>query len=597
MKIPYGIADFYSLITDRYVYVDRTAHVRTLESLGRALLFVRPRRFGKSLWLKTLRCYYDLALANEHKKLFGRLAIGRDPTPLAHRYFVLEWDFSAVDAQGGAEEIGAGLHDYVNRRIRTFVSDYRDHLPESVALEDDAVLSLDALLAVLRQTPYKLYLLIDEYDNFANEVMVSDEGAYQDLLHADGPYKRLMKWVKSAMAGQGLERLFMTGVSPVVMSDLTSGLNICENVSLDEELSELCGFTEDEVEGLLLQIAGERSGTATEPPAFSIDEGLEMLRIWYDGYRFAPAARQPVYNPTLALYFLKHLYRKGRYPEQMLDTNLAADEDKLDYLARIIPGQQAVMDLLQTGRPLEIAKLEERFTLADMVRRSSQDRTFLASFLYYFGMLTLSGRTEFRALQLQPPNLVVKTLYIDQVLRFLMPDGADRTAIADPVRSLKQDGGIEPLLRLVEEKLFRIFSNRDYRWMNEHAVKMAFLALVFDDVSYMIHSEAELDRGYADLCLLLRPDARSSRLRDLLFEFKYVKLDELEMSGQQLRALDREELDSLAPVEAALAAAGTQLGHYRRALTERFGGRLKLRAYAVVALGFERLLGREITSE
>ena len=175
-------------------------------------------------------------------------------------------------------------------------------------------------------------LLIDEYDNFANEIMMSDEGTYRRLVHADGPFKRLMKQVKTATEGQGIERLFLTGVTPVVLSNLTSGLNIAKNVSLASDLNALCGFTEEEIRGLLERLADERSAQAGGD--FSVDEALEMMRTWYNGYRFAPASGQQVYNPTLALYFIDHLQREGTYPRQMLDTNLAADENKLRFLAR-----------------------------------------------------------------------------------------------------------------------------------------------------------------------------------------------------------------------------------------------------------------------
>jgi hypothetical protein len=262
MKLPYGIADFYSLVTSGYVYVDRTAYVRVLEDMGRSLLFLRPRRFGKSLWLQTLATYYDLRRAGESRRIFGDLAIGRDPTPLAHRYFVMAWDFSNLKPQGTVEEIGRRLDQYVLGTVEAFVADYRDHLPGPVEIQEDPVRTLENLLSAIRQTSHPLYLLVDEYDNFANEVMVVSEESYRGLVHSDGPLKALFKWVKAAMAGRGLERLFITGVSPVVMSDVTSGLNICRNVYLDSRLNGLCGFLEAEVRDLverLLAAAGERA--------------------------------------------------------------------------------------------------------------------------------------------------------------------------------------------------------------------------------------------------------------------------------------------------------------------------------------------------
>ena len=567
MKIPYGIADFYHVITDGYLYVDRTAHIRQLEALGEALLFIRPRRFGKSLWLHTLKSYYDLRRAEEHERLFGHLEIGSDPTPLAHRYFVLVWNFSEVAARGRVEDISERLGEYVNHTVQSFTRYYREQLPEPVTIEKNPLITLGNLLSVISQTPYRLYLLVDEYDNFANEVMMSDQETYHRLVHAEGPFKQLFKWVKSAMEGQGLERLFITGVSPVVLSDITSGLNICRNVYLDAELNGLCGFTESEVEELLERVSRERPGGLDA--SISVSGALDMMRTWYNGYRFAVGADGYVYNPTLALYFLMHLLRTGGYPEQILDTNLAADEDKLRYLGQIVSGRQVIVDVLQSGEPLEIPKLEERFTLAAMLEPSGQDQTFLASFLYYFGMLTLVGRTPHRTLLLSPPNLATQTLYLERLRRWLLPLGADRSAAQRPAWALMREGRIDPLLELLENKIFPTFSNRDYRWMNELAVKAALLALLFDDVSYTIYSEPEIRRSHADLCLLLRPDARGADLFDLLLELKYVPIDKLSLSAEQLRGQPREELLSLPAVEAALTAAEAQLERYGQALADK----------------------------
>lgn len=605
MKLPYGLADFPRLIRDGYEYVDRTAHIRTLESLGETLLFVRPRRFGKSLWLHTLSSYYDVALESEHSALFGDLAIGRDPTPLAHRYFTLEWNFSNIDPLGGGSGdpvagIGAALEDYVNGTIENFLVDYRDYLDVPVRIEKSAVRTFGNLLTAIRQTPYKLYLLIDEYDNFANEILIGDEATYRRLIGADGPFKRLMKQVKAATEGLGVERLFLTGVTPVVLSDLTSGLNITENVSLVPALNELCGFTEGEVRDLLDKTLAARNGESHAAP----DEALDMMRAWYDGYCFTPDAESVsrVYNPTLVLYFLKHLLREGRYPRQMLDTNLAADENKLRFLSRGAGAADALAELVQTGGPLEVGHVEERFTLSEMLDRARREPTTLASFLFYFGLLTIEAETPRRTLRLTIPNLVVRKLYVDQVLKQWLADDEPGSDLQAPTWALMENGEIEPLLDLVEERLFPHFSARDARWFNELAVKTAFAALLFQDVSYRLLSEPAIrgaasvgeGHGFADLVLLLRPDARSTPLFDLLFEFKLVRPEALGDDAARLDILERDALEKLPAVAAALDAAEEQAKRYRAGLFERYGEALKLRSWVVVAIGFSRLVAREV---
>jgi len=614
MKLPYGVADFYSLRTEGQLYVDRTDRIRTLEELGKALLFLRPRRFGKSLWLSVLANYYDLRTAAEHESLFGGLAMGQGPTPLAHRYFILRWDFSkinpdpppwGVNANVGShhERIGNEINGYLNTIFEVFQRDYREHLPEIVELREDPFHNLERLLSVIRETPYRLYLLIDEYDNFANEVLASDEETYKDLVHSDGPFKYLFKWVKGLMAGAGLDRLFITGVSPMVMSDVTSGMNVADNVYLTPELNTLCGFTDEDVRDLLERLHDERmataSGSGTTAPPWTVDEACAMLRDWYNGYRFTPTAEveavTAVYNPTLVLYFLTRLERYDAYPEQMLDANLAADEGKLDYLAKFAAGRDAVVDMIRKGKPLEVTQLRDRFSLADLLDPSAQDMSSIGAYLYYFGMVTLAGKTSRRTWLLATPNEVVRGLYIERIARLLLPLGADRTAAMEPALDLMEGKAIEPFLDFIEGTLFPSFSNRDATWANELTVKTLFLTLLWNAASYITFSEPELEQRYADLCLVRRPDARASSLWDLLFEFKRLSLKELGMSGEEVKKAPRAELMAMEKVKDALDQSEAQLVAYREALARRQGGVLKLRAYAVVALGFKRLVARPLS--
>ena len=605
MKLPYGIADFISLRRDGYVYIDRTDRIRTLENIGRSLLFVRPRRFGKSLLVQTLSAYYDIRRKDEHEALFGDLAIGREPTPAAHSYFILNWNFSKIDPLGGGtadpvEGIAADLDDYVNGTVEAFMRDYRaelaEHLKEPIRIEKSARHTFENLLAGIRETPYKLYLLIDEYDNFANEILIGDEPTYRRLVGADGPFKSLMKQVKASTEGAGIERLFLTGVTPLVLSDLTSGINIAKNVSLRPTLSSLCGFTEAEIRALLQRIAEERGGD------FSVDEALAMMRTWYNGYSFAPGTPAEVYNPTLAIYFLELLQEDGTYPRQMLDANLAADENKLRFLGREAGAGDVLAELVQTGEPLEVERIEDHFTLSEMLTQTRQEKTVVGSFLFYFGMLTLESETPRRTLRLAPPNLVVRKLYIEQILRQLLAEERGSPDLAGPAWELMEHGEIQPLLKLIEEKLFPRFSARDGRWLNELAVKTAFATLLFQDVNYRLFSEPSIDgaaplgkgHGFADLVLLLRPDARSTPLWDLLLEFKLVRPERLGFDTEHLAVMEHAALAAAPPVATALEEAAAQARRYRAGLVARYGETLKLRSWAVVAVGFQRLVAREV---
>ncbi|RME45235.1 MAG: AAA family ATPase, partial [Deltaproteobacteria bacterium] len=418
-------------------------------------------------------------------------------------------------------------------------------------------------------------------------------GTYKDLVQQDGPMKTLFKAVKAATAGQGLERIFITGVSPIVMSDITSGYNIAKDIHFESAFHDLCGFTEEEIETTLEAIM-EEEGLGKDRVA----EALSMMRTYYNGYRFAPERARAVYNPTLALYFFDQVVRQGRYPRKMLDANLAPDDTKLEYLARAASGRQAILDLVQTNRPLEVTDIIDRFKLEEMLDSNEQDDDFIGSFLYYFGMLTL-GEEGGHPLKLclVIPNLVIRGLYVERIRRMLMPTGILRDEGKAAAERLYMQGEIEPLCRFVETKLFAVFKNRDYRWMNEFSLRMAFLTLLYNDIGYMLDTEAQIGRGYADLVMIVRPDMRRFSLPDIVIEFKYVTLKEAGMTAETARSLEEGEVRALPAVEEAFSAARKQLSRYAQGLGNKYGQILRLRTFAVVSLGFERIVGGEVRRE
>jgi hypothetical protein len=288
MKFPYGTADFHKIITQGYYYADRTERIRALEASGDQLLFLRPRRFGKTAWLTTLENYYDLARAGEFESLFGALAIGQAPTALHNQYFVLRWDFSMVDASGSLAEIRQALHDHLNNQAKGFFLHYRAQFgtaqldaPEFGLREDNGLVALASAVNAARSHGHQLYLLIDEYDNFANELMHGRRADYDALVSGEGLLKTVFKAVKSLASGAGIDRVFITGVSPVVLADISSGYNVSKDVSLDARFVDLCGFTEAEIVAVLEQLAAEQG----RDQAWS-ERMLATMRTWYNGYRF-----------------------------------------------------------------------------------------------------------------------------------------------------------------------------------------------------------------------------------------------------------------------------------------------------------------------
>ena len=590
MKFPYGLSDFGTLIQEGYWYQDRTDRIAPLEEAGRQLIFLRPRRFGKSLLLSMLEHYYDLNRAEQFAALFGGLAVGRKPTPLPNHYFVMRWDFSLVQAQGEVTDIEAALHQHLNDRITAFGQRYAEHLPTAIVIQpDNAISSWESALSAVSQTPHKLYLLIDEYDNFANEVLMANRDCsrsrYEALLYGEGLLKTVFKAVKAAAGGMGLDRVFITGVSPVVLSDMTSGYNVGENIFLLPQFNDLCGFTETEVGKVLAQLAAEGGD-------WSPTEALATMRTFYNGYRFSEDASESLYNPTLSLYFLKALGQQGHYPRRMLDENLAMDRNKLLYIARLPQGEDLLIEALSGDDRVLIPELVQRFGVEDVLR-AVKDQPFMASLLYFFGILTLAGLTSFNECKLRIPNLVARGLYVERLREGWLTDPGDQRDWPGFVKRLGQQADLAPLCDFIESRYFRVLSNRDYRWTNELLVKFAFLTLLFDDRLYMAVSELETERGYADLALILRPDMRRFQALDLLLEFKYLGLKELGLSGDQVRTQSREHLAGLPAVAGKLDEAAGQAAAYGAILRARHG-LSDLHAFAVVALGVERLVWRAL---
>ncbi|MFI3123231.1 MAG: AAA family ATPase [Methylococcales bacterium] len=582
MKFGYGLSDFRALMLEGYYYQDRTAHIPLLENAGKQLIFIRPRRFGKSLLLSMLGYYYDVNYTLEFETLFGSLAIGENPTPSHNQYLIMKWDFSLIKSSGDVDDIEQAIHEHLNDCVKEFAIRYKQILISDIEISANALSSFRSALLAISSLPYKLYLLIDEYDNFANEVLTSRNTEYKALLHGEGLLKTVFKAVKAAASGQGLDRVFITGVSPVVLSDMTSGYNVATSIYLEPKFNELCGFTETELNEILhnLSLDSEQKSHA-----------LNLMRTFYNGYRFSTKSETSVYNPTLTLYFLKQLQENGNYPEFMLDENLSMDRNKLVYISKLPHGEEVLIKALSGGDSVVIPQLARRFGVEDMLT-AVKDETFMVSLMYYFGILTFSGHAEYGEKILKIPNLVAKSLYVERLQEILLPEYEDKSDIRNVAKTFCMTGNLQPLCDFLENRYFPILSNRDYRWSNELIIKIAFMTLLFNDNIYMMLSEIEADRGYVDLSLIVRPDMRRFHALDLVLEFKYIGLKELGMTGSELKTLSREELADLPLVKLKLNEATIQAKTYTESLSDRYqlDG---IRTFSVVALGFERVVWLE----
>ncbi|MEM7536503.1 MAG: AAA family ATPase [Chloroflexota bacterium] len=630
IKFPYGRRDFYELITENYLYVDRTNHIRFIEEWGKELIFLRPRRFGKSLWLSTLMNYYDIAREDDFTRLFGHLAIGQEPTSMHSRYMVMRWDFSCVAVSGGIEDIQESLNTHINNRIQRFITSYQYMLKQPIQIQSDAFGSFESLMTSISHSQQKLYLFIDEYDNFGNEVLMvpkqktereteAHRQRYINLVKGEGLFKTLFKNLKSAGSGDGLDRVFMTGVSPIVLSDVTSGANTFQNISWRPELNELCGFTKTEVHKLALSVFD-----SPKPKQRITDKETELLRVmtlmenYYNGSLFiddfydVDMANLPkVYNPTLVFYFLTEFQSRGYYPKQLLDENLTPDDHKLFHIAGYREGSTVIDDAFAEDRHIHVRTLRTKFGVTDLLNENLQsDR--LALLLCYLGALTSAGETIHGQNILQIPNLVIQKLYSERVLtQNVESDSSKVEAGMAAADELFATGNMGRLCTFAQEHLLRIYTGRETRDFNEETLKTIFMMLLYHTDLYLIYSEAQIERSFGDLLMLVRPGMRRYALYDILIEFKQLPLSQATeavsthkgktiykaLKEDDVRTRSRDELVALKNVDAKFEEARVQLRKYRQKLVKQHGDDLRLRCYAVVSVGFDRILWDELKEE
>ncbi len=525
MKLPYGISNFARLIEDGYYYVDKTRYIEQLENEPAPyVFFLRPRRFGKSLFVSMLSYYYGLEHKNRFSSLFGSFYIGQHPTSRVNGYHVLKLEFSRIDTSTPESTQKEFLKNTLIG-IREFEEKY-DGTTQSYRLCENPASALKEFFANHRSK--KIYLLIDEYDHFANEILSFHFERFSEMVSGTGFVRKFYETIKAATGDGIVDRLFVTGVTPITLDSLTSGFNIALNLSTSEEYNEMAGFTEDEVTQLLLPICRE----------CEVDQSklLSDLRNWYNGYLFHSAGEDRVYNPDMVLYFLNQLTprRKCKYPEKLIDLNIASDYGKIHRLFQLKdPNQnyQVIEQLIHEG--FVITQLTEQFSF----EREFNRQDFI-SLLFYMGFISIK-EAQLNDLRIVIPNFVIKGLYWEFFLQWLKEQNALSFEVSDvrqAVRNLAQKNELQPFLQLIESVL-QTLSNRDFIQFNEKYIKVLFVAFASLANLYYIQSEQEADQKYVDILLLYRPPFFPNY--QFAFELKYLKKseeDQLEHTVQRATA-------------------------------------------------------------
>jgi hypothetical protein len=345
----------------------------------------------------------------------------------------------------------------------------------------------------------------------------------------------------------------------------------------------MCGFTEQEVKKEIENIVNKNSLSYEK-----INEALNIMKTYYNGYLFATESDEFIYNPTMCLYFFKYFEENLKYPKLMLDNNLSTDKAKLSYISKIPGGNELMVNLMEKEDNAVFSNIVQGFGIDDMLKDTSKDKKFITSFLYYFGILTIAEETDDLKVRLKIPNMAVKSLYAEKILNILIENPMERDNGRDAAELVYQKGDIAPLCEFVENNYFKIFINRDYILANELTLKTAFLTLLYNDRIFLMDSEAEISRKYSDLTMIIRPDKRYGKVYDVLIEFKFVSLKDAGLSGEQSKKLTCDELKNLPQIKKKFEQGIMQVKDYGKKLEEKYSD-LRLQKFVVTALGFERV--------
>ena len=494
-EVPYGVSDFRIVRRDDMYYVDKTMYLPRLESEARNLFFIRPRRFGKSIFINMLHAYYDVRLKDQFGEIFGTLWVGRHPTPLHNQFQVLHLDFSQVG--GNIERLEEKFNFYLGVELNGFVRVYREYYGEKTVAEveetKDATGKLAIIQNVAREKSFHLYLIIDEYDNFTNTVLNEQgEQVYWAMTHAEGFYRDIFKKFKG-----NFERIFITGVSPVTLDDVTSGYNIGWHISTKEEFNQMLGFSTEDVHEMFTYY---KENGAIRPDA-DIEAIIEEMKPWYDNYCFAEEALETqsrMFNCDMVLYYLRNYMSRGEGPKEMIDPNTKTDYNKMRKLIQLdkLDGDRkgVIRTIAETGQI--VAKLEETFPANKIT-----DPLIFPSLLFYYGMLTIKGTRGDKLILGIPNNNVRKQYYGYLLEQYEEKAHLDINKLTDYYYDMAYDGQWREGLQFMADAYAKVSSVRD-AIEGERNLQGFFMAYLNLNNYYYTAPELELNHGYCDFFLL-----------------------------------------------------------------------------------------------
>ncbi|OAD18720.1 protein containing DUF1703 [Candidatus Thiomargarita nelsonii] len=534
-RILYGVADYEEIVRKNGYFVDKTLYIEKLELIENPV-FLRPRRFGKSLLCQMLKCYYDVSQKEDFERLFGQTYIGQHPTPLHNSFFVLHLNFSTVDPNGTIEEIKESFDENCNLRMKALVGRNQQWFKGQISIDvkDKMLFNLQWLLNVLQENKDlpRLYVIIDEYDNFANKLITSHKDSlYRQLTGDESFLKTFFKTLKEGRETGTITNVFVTGVLPLAIDDMASGYNIANFITLQTKFEQMLGFTQREMEQLLDEVYRDYE---IEPA--TRQEVEAVLKNHYDGYRFVTPEGEALYNPTLVMYFLKQLCDEKIIPKRLIDLNLRTDISWVRRLTASNPknAEEFVDQLtLYNKIPFDEVLLVEKFNLFQFFEKG-----FFPISFFYLGMLT--KQDDF---YLKLPNLNMQQIFVEYFNEIHHIDVS--TQYAEIMQRFVNAPKLEQLFAGYWEHYVSQLPEAIFQQVNENFYRTTFFELCSRYLSrwFTWHVERSYPQGKSDLEFVGKYHEKFAGLRWVI-EFKYYSNTELKKSKSSIKNWKLQEKDT-----------------------------------------------------
>ncbi len=556
-QLPKGISNYEDIVAENRVYVDKTMYIEKMEDLAdKTIMFLRPRKFGKTLFTSTLECYYDKNKVDKFEELFGKTYIGKNPTPNKNRYCVLRFNFSGISTNT-VEETIKGFREKVDIGINRFVTNYKLDFYNNPEMSTEGILGSTFEAFREQRRNEKIYVIIDEYDHFANELLGFKTDEFKELVAKNG---KIRKWYEILKEGTEsvVDRIFITGVAPITLDSTTSGFNIAKDITKNIRFNDMLGFSKEDVKYLMTEI---------DIPEEKQEELIPIIKENYDGYIFSNMIKSEyenykIYNSNMTLYFLDAYQEQGQVPEELVDINILSDYGKIE----------AFMNLCQNMNKIELLEkiVAEEPVESELTEKFNAEISFgekeLVSLLFYLGYLTIE-QNELGMSKFVTPNEVVRTIYSQYFLEYIKRKAGIQGKMknGEMIKEILYEGKIDKAIETLGTFLTNL-SNRDYQRFDEKYIKVIFYSICRMLGAVYVKSELEIGGEYADILII--PREKLNERYGVLLEFKYIKQEDYNKKPELLQQ--------------KLAEAKTQLERYNQ--TEKIQAIPNLRSYAIVVV-------------